>query len=26
MDEYMQKPFRADQLNTILNRIQIKPR
>jgi CheY-like chemotaxis protein len=26
MDEYMQKPFRADQLETILQRIHIKPR
>lgn len=26
MDEYMQKPFRADQLKTLLHRFQIKPR
>lgn len=26
MDEYMQKPFRADQLETILHKIEIKPR
>ncbi|HVK99788.1 MAG TPA: response regulator, partial [Dongiaceae bacterium] len=26
MDEYMSKPFRADQLETILHRIQFKPR